>query len=176
MRATPRFCRVVIVLVSMSSGGAMTSLQGQEPGAFRSLGGYGGFATMSSAGMGAGGPIIPYAGSFGGFMPYRMGSGTGGLSFSSRNLPVMGSQRASLSLAPMGLGMTSMRPDMGGFLGAGLRPRSFLGLGTGTVPGGGPREQMPFPRSMGVMPPSLGYPFYQPPSLAPSAPTAGMSM
>jgi hypothetical protein len=45
-----------------------------------------------------------------------------------------------------------------------------MGLGTGT-------QRMSGPGGMNVMPPSIGYPFRQPPSLvAPSTPGMGMSM
>jgi hypothetical protein len=118
------------------------------------------------------GPVIPYAGKFGGFMPYRM-AGTGTLSFQSRGTGAMGSMRSSFNLSPM-----SVMSSMGGSMsqGSGVRASSFFGSpgvmgatgGMGAMPGGG---------SMGVMPPSFGSPFRQPPSLlAPTGTGMGMSM
>ena len=141
----------------------------------RSLGGYGG--SMADAGSGMGGPVIPYSGKFGGFMPYRMG-GSGNLSFQSRGTSSMGTGRTSFSLSPMSGGMSSMSGGMG----AGSRTSSSfgskgtMGLGGGSGLGGG-MNQMSGTRGMGVMPPSFGYPFRQPPSLlSPSSAGTGMSM
>jgi hypothetical protein len=50
-----------------------------------------------------------------------------------------------------------------------------MGLGGGTGLGG--MQRMPSTGGTGVMPPSIGYPFRQPPSLvSPSSPVMGMSM
>jgi hypothetical protein len=128
------------------------------------------------AGIGATGSIIPYAGNFGGFLPYRMGGGSN-LSFSSRGTSTMASGRTSFSLSPMTGAMSSMKAPPGKGLGArpgGLLPsgsRGSMGLGSGT------REPVPASGGMSVMPPNFGYPFYQPPRMfAPSAAGAGMSM
>jgi len=138
----------------------------QAPGPIGSLGGYGGSMTETGSGMGMSGPIIPYAGKFGGFMPYRMGAG-GSLSFPSRSASALGSNRTSFSLSPMSGGT-----GQGFFNGA----PSAMGLGAGMGLGGG-LQPMSSPRSMGVMPPSFAYPFRQPPSLLlPSASGTGMSM
>jgi len=127
--------------------------------------------------MGAGGPIIPYAGSFGGLMPDRLDLGSGGLSFSSRNTSVMGSARTSFSLSPMTGGMTSISGGMGPGLGARSRILPFFGSQGGMGLGGGMGQPIPGTGSMSVMPPSFRYPFYQPPSLlVPSSASAGMSM
>lgn len=149
--------------------------QGIGPGG--SLGGYGGSISSSPADMGMSGPIIPYAGKFGGFMPSRMGGGS--LSFQARGTSAMGSGRTSFSLSPMSGGM----PSMSGGTGGGARTFSTFGrqgvMGTdgGTGLGGGMGRGMPGASRMGVMPPSFGYPFYQPPSLlAPSSSGSGMSM
>ena len=136
----------------------------------RSLGGYGASSGRSMASMGSGGPIIPYAGNFGGFMPYRMSSGGGsGLSFSTRSSSVMDGSRTSFSLAPMSTGM-----------GTGFAPRtssfgSFSPQGQRGFEGGGLMGQpMGGAGNPSVMPPNFGYPFYQPPSLV--LPASGMSM
>ena len=57
--------------LSMAIGGPSARAQGSSTP--RSLGGYGATSGNSMAGMGVGSPIIPYAGNFSGFMPYRMG-------------------------------------------------------------------------------------------------------
>jgi hypothetical protein len=122
--------------------------------------------TDTGSGMGMSGPIIPYAGKFGGFMPYRMGASSS-LSFPSRSASAPGSNRTSFSLSPMSSGM-----GPGGFNGApgAMRPGAGMGLGGGLQP-------MPGPRSMGVMPPHFAYPFREPPSLlSPTASGTGMSM
>jgi len=128
------------------------------------------------ASSGASGPIIPYAGNFGGFMPYRMGGGSS-LSFSSRGTSAMGPARTSFNFSPMASGMTSMSGGMGQGLGARARTFSSFGLQGSMGLGDGTRQQMPGAGSMSVMPPNFGYPFYQPPSLlAPSSSSGGMSM
>jgi hypothetical protein len=159
----------LLICGSMAIGATPAHAQG-------SLGGYGAVPGNSMAGMGAGGPIIPYAGNFGGFMPYRMG-GSSSLSFSSRGTSVMGSARTSFSLSPMTGGMTSMSGGMGQGFGARTRAFSSFGSQTGMGMGGGPRQVMPGAGGMSVMPPNFGYPFYQPPTLlTPSASSGGMSM
>jgi hypothetical protein len=127
------------------------------------------------AGMTGGGPIIPYAGNFGGFMPYRMGGGSS-LSFSSRGTSAIGSTRTSFSLSPMTGRMTSMPGGTGQSFGTGTRGFSFFGSQSGMGLGGGMRREMPGMGGMGVMPPSFGYPFYQPPSLLTPSSSGGMSM
>jgi hypothetical protein len=137
---------------------------------YGSLGGYGATRGNTDPGMGSGGTIIPYAGKFGGFMPYRMGGG-GSLSFRPLPTAMMGASRPSFSLGPMSEGMSSMSGRMGQGVGARLRTLSPLGPPGGM--GGGVGPLMP---GMGVMPPSFGYPFRQPPSLVSPSSGAGMSM
>lgn len=147
----------VLALVAVHGIGA-SAARAQGPGAGGSLGGYGGSISSFDSGMGMGGPVIPYAGSFAGFMPYRMG-GSSSLSLPRRGAPVIGAPRTSFSLAPMSRGMSPM------------------GSSLGTTGLGGGMRSMPSAGGMGVMPPSFSYPFRQPPSLfTPTSAGAGMSM
>jgi hypothetical protein len=131
----------------------------------RSLGGYGASASDPGTGMGmTGGTVIPYNGSFGGFMPARMG-GTGSLSFQPFARSEVEPNRPVFRLSPMTGGTASMSrgfsPSLGTPGAAGMR---------GMAPTFGTTR-------MGVMPPSFGYPFRQPPSLLDSSSTGlGMSM
>ena len=123
------------------------------------------------SGMTAGGPVIPYAGSYGGFMPYRMGGG--GLTFQSRPGPAMGAGRAGIGpgLAPMGRSMP-MSAGMGTITGASSR-LTFPTVGGSKAPAAG----MGSTRSMSVMPPNFGAPFRPPTSvLGTVGVSAGMSM
>jgi hypothetical protein len=122
--------------------------------------------------MGSSSPTIPYAGSFGGFMPYRMAAGSSSpLSFSARGSSVLESTRTPFRLLPMSSGMgVGLGPDRG----------SFAPLGSqGTMRFGGVLLSQPMSggSSANVMPPNFGYPFYQPPSLiSPVSRNSGMSM
>lgn len=161
MRSTTRgvvFAGVLAAVVAADAGAQMP-----VTGAGASLGGYGGSLTDAGPGMGGGGgAAIPFAGRFGGFMPYRMGGGGGGgLSFSA---PTRGAAPAAAGRAPFGL--TPMSGGMGGQgLGAGSRVPSVRGM-----------APMSGSRGPGVMPPSFGYPFRQPPSLVAPSSGSGMSM
>jgi hypothetical protein len=125
--------------------------------------------------MGLGGTAIPYAGKFGGFMPYRMGGGST-LSFQPRGDSPLGSNRTTFSLSPMSGGMTTMSGGGGRGPGAGSSLFSTFGADSLMGPGGG-MPSTSGTRRMGVMPPSFGYPFRQPPSLGSPAPAgSGMSM
>lgn len=152
----------------LSLPGSMSSAQG--PGSPGSLGGYGAAPVYSNPGMGGGGSgsmVIPYGGMFEGFMPSRMGGGNS-LAFRSRSSAAMGSARTSFSLSPLSGGMGQNR---------GARMSSAFGARGGMRLGGGMGQRTTGPGGVGVMPPSFGYPFRQPPSLVPSAtPGAGMSM
>jgi hypothetical protein len=139
------------------------------------LGGYGASMGISGeAGMGTGGPTLPYAGRFAGFMPYRMGGGD--LSFQRRPSSAMAPVRPSFNLSSMSEGMPAPSGAAGGGMGPspGLSASSFLQGGVGT----GGRMRPSTPAGMGVMPPRIAYPFRQPPSLfEPSTGAApGMSM
>ncbi len=163
---------------SLSIGNSQCWAQGL--GSSGSLGGYGTVSNSASPGMGGSSPmIIPYSGTFEGFMPSRMGGGSA-LSFQSRPTAAMGSNRTSFSLSPVSGGMTAMSSGPGGFR-AGTRAmsplgsRGRMGLGLGTGLGG--MRRMPSVGGTSVMPPSIGYPFRQPPNLiAPSTSGTGMSM
>jgi hypothetical protein len=148
--------------------------------AYGSLGGYGAASNYVAPSMASSGPmVIPYGGMFEGFMPSRTGGGTT-LSFRSRPTAAMSSSRTSFSLSPLSGGMSAMSGGPG-FSRAGARamspigPRGAMGLGGGTGLGG--MQRMPGAGGTNVMPPSMGYPFRQPPSLvSPSATGTGMSM
>ena len=172
MRTAWRAFIAVVLLVGVGMVAGPPSACAQGLSTARSLGGYGATTSNSMAGMG--GPIIPYAGNFGGFMPYRMGGGS--LSFSSRGTSSMGSARTSFTLTPMTGGMTSMSGAMGQGLGARPRTSSSFGSQGGIGLGGGMRQEMPGAGRMSVMPPSFAYPFYQPPSLLTPSSSGGMSM
>ena len=95
---------------------------GQLPGAYAQTGsfpfprGLWPAAPSPMASMGSSSPMIPYAGSFGGFMPYRMAAGSSGpVSFSAPGSSVLESTRTSFRLSPMSSGM-----------GVGLGPKSGL--------------------------------------------------
>ncbi|WP_165244524.1 hypothetical protein [Paludisphaera soli] len=145
-----------------------TAAEAQGLGSTGSLGGYGAAPVYSNPGMGGGGSmIIPYGGMFEGFMPSREGGGNS-LAFRSRPSAAMGSARTSFSLSPLSGGM-------GRDLGA--RASSSLGSPGGMRVGSGMGRRPAGLGGMGVMPPSFGYPFRQPPSPVPAAtPGAGMSM
>jgi len=176
MRAALRRFLWCVLLIGGVMATGRPAVMGQGLGPRSSLGGYGATASSSMASRGVGGPIIPYAGNFGGFMPYRMGGGSS-LSFQSRGASAMESTRTRFSLAPITGGMTSNSDGMGQGFGARTRAFSSLGSQGGMGLGGGTRQVMPGAGGMSVMPPNFGYPFYQPPSLlAPSASSGGTSM
>ena len=169
MRSTWRVVWFGLTLIGAAATLGGLSAKAQMPSSVegRSLGGYGGSITETGSDMGMSGPVIPYGGMFGGFMPYRMGGGSS-LSFPTRGSSTPGSGRRSFSLSPMSGGM-------GGGFGAGSRMSSSFGSRTATGLDG--MQSMPGTRRMGVMPPSFGSPFRQPPSLlSPSSGGAGMSM
>jgi hypothetical protein len=123
-------------------------------------------AAAQGLGMGAGGGmpgmvggspmIIPYSGTFEGFMPGRMAGGS--LSFRPRP---SGVPRGGPGLTPLSGGMSGM---------SGLRRPGF-GTGMGDI------GRMPAGAGMGVMPPRIGYPFRQPAMPgSPSSTGPGMSM
>jgi hypothetical protein len=160
----------MILLTGLACVLGTPGAHGQIVSTSRSLGGYGAASTSAMAGLGSSSLVIPYAGSFSGFMPIRMGSGgASGLSLSSRGTAVMQSSRTSFSLAPMSGGMgTGFWP----------RTRSLGSFSTQSLRGGGLMSQpMGGTGNRNVMPPNFGYPFYQPPSLlSPGTSAAGMSM
>ncbi len=139
-----------------------------------SLGGYGSGMPVADPSMSATAPLIPYSGTFSGFMPIRMGSSS--LAFRPRDSARIGSNRARFSLAPMA---SSTQP-----MGGGLLPRSrsllvrpgSMRQGGMTRIGRGRSSSLLDPPAMGVMPPSLAYPFYQPPPFPGTYTAPGMSM
>jgi hypothetical protein len=174
MRAGSRAFLASVLLIGGEWAFGTPSIRAQSLDSRSSLGGYGATASSSMASMG-GSPIIPYAGNFGGFMPYRTGGGSS-LSFQSRGASAMDT-RTQFGLIPMTGGMTSMSGSMGQGFGARTRVFSSFGSQSGMGLDGGKRQIMPGAGGMSVMPPNFGYPFYQPPRfLTPSASTGGMSM
>jgi hypothetical protein len=174
MKAVWRAFMVGVHVVGAGIAVATPPAQAQGFNATRSLGGYGATASDSMASIGASSSFIPYAGNFGGFMPYRMGGGSS-LSFSTRGTSTMEPSRTSFSLPSMSGGMTSMSGAIGKDSGA--RTRGFSSFGAQGGMGFDDRMRQQMPSGMSVMPPSFGYPFYQPPSLlSPSSSTGGMSM
>ena len=91
-----------VLSIALSQAMGTASAYAQGPG---SLGGYGASMAESGSGMGMNGPVIPYNGKFGGFMPYRMSGGSGSLSFQTRGDSAIGSNRTSFSLSTMSSGM-----------------------------------------------------------------------
>src|SRR5437879_1802042 len=74
-----------------------TPSMAQGDGLGSSLGGYGAASTDAMPRAG-GGPLIPYAGGFAGFMPYRVAGG-GTMAFSARPGSRMSPTRGSFSLS-----------------------------------------------------------------------------
>ena len=140
----------------------------QSPG----LGGYGAMTQTAPSSISTSGLVIPYGGSMSGFMPARMGGGGMGLSFTSRNSPMIGAPRSSFRLSAISRDM-SMSP--GGF---GQKPGGRAGMGASLSTNGlgaGMNRAMDS-GSNSVMPPNFGYPFYQPPTLlGPTSAFMGMS-
>jgi hypothetical protein len=175
MRTTWRVAWIISIFAGAATTTGPSTAKAQWAAAQgRSLGGYGGSMSGTSADMGMSRVIIPYAGQFGGFMSYRMG-GSGSLTFQSRGASAMESNRSSFNLSPRS-GMSSMSGGMGAGLGVPSNTVSAFGSPGGIGSGGG-MSSMSGSRGMGVMPPSFGYPFRQPPSLlSPSSSSLGMSM
>jgi hypothetical protein len=180
MRIVSRYIRVITSLTGcvLAFGGIRASAQ--DLGLGEVLGGYGAMAGASGSSMGGGSNIVEASGKGGNvIVPAAGGLGAsmspgmrgGGLFFQSRPSTAIYSARLSFGLDSMS-GMTRMAGGMGG--------RPFT-LQPSTVSGGmglgGGMRRMPAVGGMGVMPPSIGYPFRQPPSLvSPTTSGAGMSM
>ncbi len=170
--ALKRWVPCVLIAVGLAIEAPAASAQGYVPSA--SLGGYGAPSSDPIAGMGSGSPmIIPYAGTFEGFMPSRMGGGST-LSFRSRSTTSMASGRTSFSLSPLSGGMSAMS---GGSGRSRPRIRALSPVNSRDTMGLGGMQRMPRGGGTSVMPPSIGYPFRQPPSLmSPATSGTGMSM
>lgn len=170
-RLAPAFSIVAIMIVTTTP-----STTWAQSISARSLGGYGA-GTNFASGLGMRGSIIPFAGGFGGFMPYRMGGGSS-LSFQPRAGSPAGERRSSFTLTPMSRGMSPMPGTVvTGSLGIPrLGTSDPMGKAGGSPMGNG-LPSLSGSRGMGVMPPSLGYPFRQPPSLiSPASTGPAMSM
>ena len=177
MRTRRRVTLMAMFLIGLALALAGSSAKAQDPGLGGILGGYG---AMSGSSMGGGlsvvdpsamggNIVVPAAGGSASAMTTPSMRG-GELSFRPRSAASSSSTRPSLRLDSMS-GMTGK--------GAGMGRRRPFALEPGNLSGGmglGGTRRMPA-SGMGVMPPSLGYPFRQPPGLlAPSASGAGMSM
>jgi hypothetical protein len=183
MKIVSESVRASTILTGCILAFGITRAQAQDPGLGGILGGYGAMAGASGSSMGGGfnivdpsgmggNAIVPAAGGLGVSMSPGMRGG-GGLFFRSRPSTAFYSARPFFSLDSMGGGMTRMAGAMGMRRPFTLQPSTLTG-GTGL---GGIIRRMPAAGGMGVMPPSIGYPFRQPPSLvSPSTSGAGMSM
>jgi hypothetical protein len=153
----------VLVCAILATGTTPASAQGYGPSP--PLGGYGASSGDGMRGMTIMSPmIIPYGGTYEGFMPGRMG---GGSALSLRSRPTTErSPRSAFRLSPLSGGMSAMP---GGLRGPRVGSRDAIG------PGG--MRRMSRGGGNGVMPPRIGYPFRQPPSLvSPSSSGMGMAM
>ena len=101
-----------------------------------SLGGYGAASSGSFATLGSSGPIIPYAGNFGGFMPIALAVAAVFPSH-SRGASATGSTRTLFCLSSTTGGLTSMSGGMGPGFVHGLVPFCPFGLQGGMGLGGG---------------------------------------
>lgn len=150
-------CATAAAIAALCGGRA----EAQEPGLGGILGGYG---AMAGAPSGTGANVVVPAGRGLG-AGVALGMGTGGLSFPPRRTATMEPARRPFALGAM--------PDMNR---AGMGARRPFALTPASM---GQQDRAmrrtPAAPGMGVMPPSIGYPFRQPPSLvAPAVP--GMSM
>ena len=179
MRSATHATLVSLGIFGASFLAAVPTARAQEGG----LGGFGAMAGGTGSPMGSsvvtdpsgmgGGTVEPFGGRFGASMSSGMGGG--GTSFRPRPSAGMGARRTTFTIGPMGGGMSG---GMGMGLGSSRRPFALQGPGRSAGSGlGGMRRRMPAARGMGVMPPSFGSPFRQPPSLLnPSSSGVGMSM
>jgi hypothetical protein len=172
MRWTSWKPKLSVLLTALTWPWAIPGAHAQSTSSLHSLGGYGASASSPMASMGSTSPMIPYAGSFGGFMPYRMAGGSSGpLSFTARGNSVQEPTRTSFRLSQMSSGM-----GVGSGSGSGLL--APWGTQSTMRPGSGLMGQpMRGSTNTSVMPPNFGYPFYRPPSLiSPASPGTGMTM
>jgi hypothetical protein len=165
----------VILVVGAIVGFKTSTATAQFSGGGTPLGGYGAEVGVAGSGMGGGPMVIPYGGMTEGFMPGRMGGGSS-LSFRSRPTSTMSPSRASSSFFSFPGGMFSAAGGMG--RGTGSRSSITNSMNSrGIGQGGGSFRLGSGGGGVGVMPPRIGYPFRQPPSLlSPSSGAAGMSM
>jgi hypothetical protein len=182
MRGALRRFLVAVIVVGASAAASGGVARAQDPGLGGVLGGYGAMTGTSAASMGGGTSIVDPSGMGGnvvvpvarGSVPAMSPSMRGaGLSFRSRSSAALYSARPSFTLDSMRRGM----PGMAG----GMSTRRPFELQSGTFTGGmglgGGMRRGPASKGMGVMPPRIGSPFRQPPSLVtPAGPGAGMSM
>jgi hypothetical protein len=134
---------------------------------FLSSGSLGGFGASATGSMGTGGarnPSIPYAGSFGGFMPYSVADGSR-LAFTDRRTLAPGFSRMAFGFSMTSMSMSMRYADFAQPRGArsGVLGLSGFPGATGMAVGMGPESSSS--TRMSVMPPNFGYPFYQPPDV-----------
>jgi hypothetical protein len=181
MRVDARVLQVITFLAGYALALDGTRARAQDPGLGAMLGGYGAMAGAAGSSMGGGylvvapagsggNVIVPYAGKLGASLAAGTGGGTG-ISFTSRSSSPMSSARPSFVLDSMS-GMSPTAGGMGGRRPFALRPSAL----TGGMGPGGEMRRMPATGGMGVMPPRIGSPFRQPPSLLTSPAVGGMSM
>ena len=165
----------VILVVGAFVGLKTSSATAQFASGGTPLGGYGAATGGAGSGMGGGPMVIPYGGMTEGFMPGRMGGGSS-LSFRARPTATMSPSRASSIFSPSSGGMSSVAGGMG--RGAGSRSSLSNSMNSRGIGSGGSSFRLGSGGGgLGVMPPSIGYPFRQPPSLlSPSSGASGMSM
>lgn len=186
MRATAGTILAAMLGSSIVQVIATSAAQAQGPGTGGVLGGYGAMAGASASSMGSSfnivdaggmgaGIIVPSGGRGGTIMPASM-SGGGAMLFGTRASSMAAYSRTPFTLDVMRGSMGSMSRVMG--RSSGRRAFALSGSGlTGGIGTTGLRPSMSASPAMGVMPPSFGYPFYQPPSLLlPSSTGMGMSM
>lgn len=148
MRVAGRALLVGVCLVGAVLVIGPGSARGQVGVMRRSLGGYGSAALPSAYGQ-RGGPLIPYAGGQGGFIPYQSLE-------PPRAAAAMAMQPQRIAVTPIG-GTGMMGPPIGGASRM-TGPRIY-------VPFGARRGLVPLSRPVGrgAMAPGLGYPFRRPP-------------
>jgi hypothetical protein len=151
---------LTVLVLAFGSVGAC----GQDPGLGVVLGGFGAMAGGSGSSLDMGSSVVvPAAGGSGASVSPSMTGG--GLSFRPRPAAAMETVRR-----PFVLDSTSGMSWIGGRRPFAMEPGTLTGgMGLGGMP------RMPAAGGMGVMPPRIGYPFRQPPSLLTQA-GGGMSM
>ncbi|RUL87264.1 hypothetical protein [Tautonia sociabilis] len=150
MREASQTVLVGIILIGASLAIVPGKARGQSLGMRRSLGGYGAAALPSAYGQ-RGGPMIPYAGGQGGFIPYQ-----------SLESPLAGS---GMAMRPQRIEVTTI--GGAGMMGPPIGGASRMVGPILSVPSGVRRVMVPRSRPVGrgAIGPGLGSPFRRPPIL-----------